>query len=373
MSPATTTRRHGSTEPPLVRTPAALVVSVVCVLSVLGAIVWAGPLRPERHRSVPPPQPSTRPTALLAAPPPRVGPPTTPYEATIDAARSAGLHVWLEADLVKRWLEGRAFFDAGIETLAGLLQRPGVLGVKIADQLGYQDGLDSQAKVQAFLDAAATGLAKQAPRAKIAVDMTVPALGCLPGTPNPPVWATVCTAEMNGQYPQLSPAAVQSYLESGDIDVLDLAPGLLPAQSYVGWATTVSAASEAAWDEIDRLGWRNLVRLQARKALAHPGTDPSTAAQARAEVADFIETPVRHGVPAVDVWTWRQRYQGEMYRLMDPGMQPNALWRELVGLHDRKVAMFTHFSPSSVESSVVGDLGVLRQAFTDVFVAAGIG
>ena len=55
------------------------------------------------------------------------------------------------------------------------------------------------------------------------------------------------------------------------IDVLDLSTYLLADDTYKGWGTNADSAQTAAWQEVDKRGWAGLVRLQARKALAHPG------------------------------------------------------------------------------------------------------
>jgi len=73
------------------------------------------------------------------------------------------------------------------------------------------------------------------------------------------------------------------------------------------------------------------------------------------------------------VWTWRQKYQGDIYRLLDPGLRPNPLWASLQQRRARGDVLFTHLSPQSVEVGLDADLKVLAQVFTDLFVAAGTG
>ena len=73
------------------------------------------------------------------------------------------------------------------------------------------------------------------------------------------------------------------------------------------------------------------------------------------------------------MWTWHQHYQGQIHRLLDPGLRPNALWQ---GLRQRRAdgaVLLTHFTPSSVEVGLDADLAALASVFTDVFVAAGTG
>lgn len=309
-----------------------------------------------------------QPPAVAVAAPGDIG----AYLAAMDRAHRDGLTVWIEADLVKRWRAGPEAFRQGIDVIAREATVPGVAGVKIADELGYHDGLDSTRQVTAFLDASAAALRGAAPRARILIDMVVPVLGCLPGRPDIAT-AVACAAAADRSYPQLSLSAVDGYLARHDVDVLDLSTGLLDATTYAAWGSSLDDAQVAAWTEVTRRGWDRLVTLQARKALAHPGSDGDSVASVNAALTTFVDIPQRYGAVAVDVWTWRQRYRGEVYRLADPGLRGNALWAGLVDRHHDGVRLFTHFSPYSVEVGVDADLQMLATAFTDVFVAAGTG
>ena len=91
-----------------------------------------------------------------------------------------GMRIWLETDLVKRWLAGKDQFAQGVAMVSTLAKRPGVVGIKIADELGYRDGLNSPDKIRSFLSDSATALRKAAPGKKILVDLLVPELGCAP-------------------------------------------------------------------------------------------------------------------------------------------------------------------------------------------------
>ena len=77
--------------------------------------------------------------------------------------------------------EGPASFRAAVTRVAALSRRPGVVGIKIADELGYNDGMDSAAEVRRFLSDTARALHAAAPHKLILVNMVVPQLGCLPG------------------------------------------------------------------------------------------------------------------------------------------------------------------------------------------------
>jgi hypothetical protein len=114
------------------------------------------------------------------------------------------------------------------------------------------------------------------------------------------------------------------------------------------------------------------VVLQARKALAHPGAYPDSAAAAAHDLNVFVDIPRQLGAVGVDVWTWRQTYRGQVVRLMDPKLQPNPLWNGLQA-RGQDAVLFTHFTPSSVERGLHEDMEVLAQVFSGVFVAAGLG
>ena len=310
---------------------------------------------------------------------PQAPPPASPlaavgdYRNAVDVAARDHLRVWIEADMVKRWEQGEPSFRAAVTRVAVLARRPGVAGIKIADELGYNDGLDSAAKVRQFLAATARALHAAAPHKLILVDMVVPQLGCWPGHQFVGSPAAACSAAARARYPALALPEIDRYLRMHAIDVLDLSTGLLSDTTYAGWGTTSAAAQAAAWQEVNRRGWPSLVRLQARKALAHPGSYRAAPAQAAADVRLFVDTPLAHGAHAVDIWTWHQEYDGAMYQLMNPGMRPNALWRQLEQQHRAGHVLFTHMSPHSVESGLDRDLAMIATVFTDVFLPAGTG
>jgi hypothetical protein len=166
---------------------------------------------------------------------------------------------------------------------------------------------------------------------------------------------------------------VDKYLRMHAIDVLDLSTYLLPEDTYKEWGTTAASAQATAWQEVDKRGWAGLVRLQARKALAHPGAYRGGSAASSADIQTYVDIPLAHDAHAVDIWTWNQFYEGQEYRLMNPGMEPNALWHQLERLRRAGDVLFTHFSPHSVISSLHNDLAEIATVFTDIFLPAGTG
>ncbi len=299
--------------------------------------------------------------------------PLADYQAAVQVAVAEHLKVWIETDLVKRWQEGPAWFRDAVRRVAVLANQPGVVGIKIADELGYNDGMNSVSKISRFLSAAAQALHAAAPHKLILVDMVVPQLGCLPGHQAAGSPAAACTSRQQAAYPQLALPEVDGYLGLHAINVLDLSTYLLPDDTYKAWGTTADAAQTAAWREVDKRGWPGLVRLQARKALAHPGGYRGTSAESAADLQTYVDIPLAHDAHAVDIWTWNQSYQGQQYRLMNPVMQPNALWIQLERLRQAGDVLFTHFSPHSVILGVQGDLAKIATVFTDVFLPAGTG
>ena len=314
-------------------------------------------------------RPPPRPVATAPAPSSSVRAAATPYQRAVDVARGHGLRVWIEADLVKRWLAGKNSFREGVVMIAALAARPGVVGIKIADEIGYRDGLNSPAQISAFLADSAAALRVAAPGKLLLIDAVLPELGCLPDYQPPLRWATICAAQARGKYPQLALDQVDGYLRAHTVDVVDLSTGLLPDKTYAGWGVTEEVAQRTAWSEVKIRGWQNHVRLQARKALAHPGVWSSDTTA----VGTFIDIPRAQGAQAVDVWTWRQQYRGAVYRLLDPGLRSNALWTALTERRKSGAVLFTHFSPSSVEVNLNADMAMLATVFTDLFVAAGTG
>jgi hypothetical protein len=341
--------------------PLAVLAGAVATLGLVAAVVSFG------VRSSP------RPPATSASRPAPVLPASTPYERTVDMAHQYGLRVWIESDLVKNWLAGPDRFHAAIGRIGGLAARPGVVGVKIADELGYHDGLNAVDKIRRFLRDSTAALHAAAPGKLILIDLLVPELGCLPDHEPPLRWATICAAQQRGQYPQLALDAVDGYLSSHTVDVVDLSTGLLPDSTYSGWGVDLDTAQRTAWAEVHLRGWDGKVRLQGRKALAHPGSYPGSSAEAQSALSTYVDIPRAAGAAAVDVWTWRQFYQGQVYRLLDPGLRRNALWAALLDRRLEGADLFTHLSPSSVEKGLQADVAVVAQAFSDLFVAAGTG
>src|SRR5207237_50689 len=185
------------------------------------------------------------------------------------------------------------------------------------------------ARLRRFLDDSARALRAAAPGRSILVDMVVPELGCAPGIPAVASRSKSCRQAARAKYPALRLEAIDAVLASGDLDVLDLSTFLLPSATYRDWGTSDYVAQLAAWHEAERRGWEHHVLLQGRKALAHPGRYMGTQANAEHDAILFVDEPRASGAAAIDIWTWRQTYQGRVVRLMDPGIRMKDLWLAL--------------------------------------------
>ena len=305
---------------------------------------------------------TSRPAALSA----------DPY---LDLARrlaARDVEVWFEADLVRSWLDGPAAFDETVGRLAVLAREPGVVGFKIADELGYGDGLATPQQVQRFLLDADAALDEVAPGKQLLVDMLVPELGCLPwqGAPQ-----RACASEAERTYPAATMSAVTRYLRTSRVDRLDLSTGLLEPTTYEAWGLTRQEAQRQAWQHVRTLGWAAYTTLQSRKALAAPGGYQGSTEAAEADVATYVEEPVAGGAEAVDIWTWRQPYDGATVSLLDERLRPNPLWM-LLGEQPAPVRLITHMTPSAMPTdpaALEAEVDLAATVFDAVFVAAGTG
>jgi hypothetical protein len=349
--------------------PVAALVAGLVVVAVMLTVPAGGRAAVQRPHPAPPrtasaPAPAVDTTGLS---------PVGPYQQAAVVAARDGLRVWLEADLVARWQAGPAQFEAGVQRLAAMSRLPGVVGFKIADELGYQDGMTSPARILAFLKDSRAALNRAAPGRKILIDMFVPELGCLPGLVPARLWPTVAAARERGKYPQLALGQVDRYVRSGGFDVLDVSTGLQQERTYTGWGTDRDTAQQLAWREIRRRGWPSLVTVQARKAMAAPEGGTGDLARAEADLRTWVDLPTEDGATAVDVWTWAQHYEGRVYALLGADLAVNPLWQGLAARRAQGLVLFTHFTPSTTRQDVPTDLARLATVFTDVFLATGTG
>jgi hypothetical protein len=329
-----------------------------------------------------PPRPAAGASAVATIPPASSSPPqadgtttatTDRYVALAQTLHRDGVQVWFEADLVKAWLAGPTAFATAAGRLGDLAAATDVTGFKVADEIGYDDGLTSVTQATAFLRDVRDALGKVAPGREILIDAVVLDLGCLPWRD---ATGRACAQQADARHPAASFTALDSYLRSGLVDRLDLSTGLLTPGAYAARGTTIDGAQREAWHHVLDAGWDRLTTLQSRKALAAPGGYQGDAQQADADLRLHVDLPVAGGAHAVDIWTWRQSYQGAVVGLLGPDLRSNALWVGLRQRRDRGVTLFTHMTPSMLPpspDSLVRECAVAAQVFGAVFVAAGTG
>lgn len=284
-----------------------------------------------------------------------------------------GVQIWFEADLVKAWLAGGAAFTTAVDRLGKLATETDVAGFKVADEIGYDDGLASVPQATAFLRDTRAALTRVAPGRAILIDAVVLDLGCLGWHDSA---GRTCAQQAVARHPAASFAAVDSYLRAGLVDRLDLSTGLLTPGTYAARGLTIDQAQQLAWQRVIGAGWDRLTTLQSRKALAAAGGYGGNADQADADLRLHVDLPLAAGAHAVDIWTWRQVYQGATVGLLAPDLHTNPLWDGLRARHDRGVTLFTHMTPSLLPPSpadAAHECAVAAQVFRAVFVAAGTG
>ena len=295
------------------------------------------------------------------------------FAEAVDSAHKHGLRVWLESDLVERWKAGSASFNNAIAQLAALAARPGVVGIKIADELGDRDGVRRSTLMQ-FLRDARAALHTNAPGKLILIDIIGYQLSCVPDVSQFASQSAACDAHERAAHQGVTLDTIQESVDSGYVDVIELTTNMQDPAVYQSWGTTRAAAQQAAFAQVHRRGWDTKVCIQTRKALAFPTAQVPDARTAASLLPDFVDIPLAAGAKAVDIWTFSQFYDGRLVHLMDPGDASNVLWEALRARHRRGDVLFTHYSPTfRFGASVDADMQAIAQAFTDVFVAAGTG
>ena len=239
-----------------------------------------------------------------------------PYLRTAAQLRSRDVRVWFEIDLVAWWLDGPTMFQRAVQRMAELARFQDTVGFKVADELGYHDGLTTKAQVLAFLRATRSALARVAPRAEVLVDAMVPELGCLRDYGS---FGATCARNTRATSPGASIDTVSTYLRAGLVDRLDLSVGLLCVGLPCRGLTLRQANCKAG--RVDALGWSAMTWLQSRKALAMDG-GYRHAHTARGPWSFTSTYRSGAGANAVDIWTWRQPYQGRTVSLLAPDLPP---------------------------------------------------
>ncbi|MDH2427078.1 hypothetical protein [Sphaerisporangium sp. TRM90804] len=305
------------------------------------------------------PEASTVPEAAPSASRRSLAPPNDATGKAAAAAVKLGMRVWIESELAPAWTAGKEQFDAAVASLAAQAARPGVVGVKFAQDLGYW-GFKSAADVREFVTSASAALREAMPAGKdLAVDVVVPELGCGQSEP--------CQAALRTKYPLISRANVEKYVLTGDVDHVNVSSGLF-ASEYAKWKITPDKALRNQWIAVRARGWDTRVHIGAREVgLSQSGATKLTAAQAEAAAKLRVDLPLQAGVQTVTLWTHRQSWDGATWRILDPGLAPNTMWKALQarkGLNRLSVT----FDASDPERSITQDLNKLSEVFSEIYI-----
>ena len=109
--------------------------------------------------------------------------------------------MWIESDFVKAYLAGPTRYHYVLNAALALARHPGVLGIKVADELGYHDGT-TPAQAAAVLRRAVADIHTAMPATKVLIDVVVPELGCLSWTAHATSEMRVCGATARGITPE---------------------------------------------------------------------------------------------------------------------------------------------------------------------------
>ncbi|MEV6986492.1 hypothetical protein AB0M95_35260 [Sphaerisporangium sp. NPDC051017] len=319
------------------------------------------PVEPMTTTEQTPPD-QTTPTPSASAAPPKTKTPAAPDDATGKAAATAvklGMRVWIESELAPAWQAGKDQFNAAVAALAAQANRPGVVGVKFAQDLGYW-GFKTADDVRRFVSDSSTALRAAMPADKqLAVDVFVPELGC--GVSQP------CQAALRTQYPLITRANVEKYVLTGDVDHVNVTSGLF-ASEYAKWKITPDKALRNQWIAVRARTWDTRVHIGAREVgLAHSGPAKLTAQQAEAAAKLRVDLPLQAGVQTIMLWTHRQNWDGTTWRLLDEGLKTNTLWK---ALQARKALgrLAVTFNASDPEREITQDLTKLAEVFNEIYI-----
>ncbi|MCW2878061.1 MAG: hypothetical protein JWQ95_2161 [Sphaerisporangium sp.] len=301
------------------------------------------------------PEPSAAPSAskqALAAPNDTTG-------KAAAAAVKLGMRVWIESELAPAWTAGKDQFDAAVASMAAQASRPGVVGVKFAQDLGYW-GFKSATDVRKFVKDSSSALrAAMPPGRQLAVDVVVPEMGC--GVSEP------CQAGLRAKYPLITRANVEKYVLTGDVDHVNVSSGLF-ASEYAAYKITPDKALRNQWIAVRARGWDTRVHIGAREVgLAHSGANKLTAAQAEAAAKLRVDLPLQAGVQTVMLWTHRQSWDGATWRILDQGLATNTVWKALQARKGLGRLSVT-FDASDPEKSTTQDLSKLAEVFDEVYI-----
>ncbi|WP_188197520.1 hypothetical protein [Nonomuraea sp. SYSU D8015] len=330
------------------------------------------------------PTPATPSASSTATPSPSATTPPTiaaddPVGQALAAARTHNLRIWLDTDLVNAWRAGSQQLTAAASRLAMYATQPGVVGTKMAFDLGLRGGFASAEEIMRFVSETSQVLRNTLPSGRrIAIDIVIPELGC-GGNQE-------CVSAMRQTHPLLSLANVERYVLTGHIDAVNVSTGIPTKQYTDRYKIQPSAVTNNLWSALRQRRWENKfpgLFIGAREiGLAHSGSSSTvTTVQAAKLVNELVDIPLRGGDEQGDdtdrllpvtakhivLWTWRQSFAGQTWRLTDSGGQPNAIWEEL-RKRQNLIALSVAYNPREPETSIQDDIRAISAIASAVFV-----
>ncbi|MGW5687220.1 hypothetical protein [Nonomuraea sp. NPDC003754] len=323
-------------------------------------------------------QPATRPAPAGQKP--------AAVATAIEAARASSLRVWVEADLNTAYGRGQAAYTTALNAVIAAAQRPGVIGVKFAESLGFRD-MASESEVRAFLTKTSAALRQALPGKRLAIGVVVPELGC--GS------SKKCIATMRAKYPLVTKRLVDRYIKTNvtieadasdekntlkdvaAVDRIQIASGLFGAAygqhqvTHKGKSTpiTPALAAQAQWLSVKALSWDALVQVGAREyGLAHAGEesawDTTTASN---EIDARVGNAIGLGAQTVTLWGHKAADDSRTYRLLNAGLATNRVWQTLAerGLKSRLSVVI---DPTSTETSIEADIAAFADTISEVYI-----
>ncbi|MDP4511835.1 hypothetical protein [Nonomuraea turcica] len=291
------------------------------------------------------------------------------------AAVQPRLRIWVETDLADDYAAGDSQFTAALQALIAAAKRPGVVGVKFADNLGYS-GFTTAQDVIRFLTRAGQALRAALPGKQLAIGVVVAELGC--GS------SKECIQAMRAKAPLATKQQIGRYLKTRAVDRVEISSGLF-GRSYSQYQVpdpktgksvpiTPELAARAQWMSIRALEWDTLAQMRAREyGLAHIGdTSPWDKTQATVQIDARVGAAIALGLPSITLWGHKSDDQGQTYRLLDAGCQDsgpasNAMWSALTGQGMRgRLALV--FDPASTECGIAADIAALAKGVSEIFI-----
>ncbi|MFI7643418.1 hypothetical protein [Nonomuraea sp. NPDC049400] len=325
------------------------------------------------------PSPATSPTATPSSSPSPTIAADEPVRQALLQAKQRNLRVWLESDLVNAWKAGPSQLKAAAERLKLYANQPGVVGVKFAYDLGLR-GFNTADEIARFVSETSQVLRATIPAGRrLAVDVVISELGC--------GFHQACVAAMRKAHPLLTRAVVERFVLSGDIDAVNVSP--VPfGKEYEPFKIQPADAINNVWTQLRLLAWKTKMPglfIGSREiGLAHDGeTSPLKTAEncreseqpcidAKKLVRERVDTPLDRGADHIVLWTWKQSFNGQTWRLTDSGGRSNAVW-DALRTRRNLLRVSVAYNPREPETNVADDVQRIGEVASAIFIFVPLG